>query len=453
MWRRLHGFVTALLILNTVNSDIRAKRFEQKANISAFSHNTHIADTVVGRCLFDDMIFQIGREERRQLMQQIGTVEMKEHLSAMHSHSWAHCAFQGEICNCPTQVRFGHPGIEQRFFSEPMVCDKFAGCRIECDRKLFKISSRNETSSTIRCECFEQTKLTMKANSKTLLEEALFFLLRLTAKAKLIPSTGDRIRAGSALWLRREPKKNAQLFGAGWFDRDWNHMFLRDSVSLLNDVKGNCLEWGLRRTPRLPHCNSLYEFNLSRVKSDFGVREREVAEGEEFKWKPRFTVTSDIFTMYKTLHEFGIGLDIIFAEQVFEHVEDPFEAARSCFTALQPNGILLITVPHGTQLHVGPTFLDYFRFSKHALKYILETAGFCVPNVGFSGGGDFVFEVGRNLGLGREDFRSDEIELSYQRGFDNLSDGATNIMALAYKNHEKYCSDTQDARDEHRGQL
>ena len=83
--------------------------------------------------------------------------------------------------------------------------------------------------------------------------------------------------------------------------------------------------------------------------------------------------------------------------------------------------------------------MDYFRFSKYALLEILNKAGFCVLLEGFSGGGDFIFEVARNLGLDRQDFSFTEIFNAYQRWFENLSDGATNLMAIAFKPPSARC--------------
>jgi hypothetical protein len=383
-------------------------------------------------CAFDDVIFQLDWKQRHRLMQQLAEPELKNMLAELHLPSWRHCAPEGGLCNCPTQVRFGHPGIEDQFYSSPRLCDDVTGCSFKCEARQFEKLERRNSAVTHHCECSEPFKLAMKANSKTYVEEALIFLLRFAARAQLVPSTGDRIKSGSKLWTQREPNNNADLYGAGWFDRDWNHMFLHDSISLLTGISGNCLEWGFRRIPKLPHCTSLYEFKLSLNKTEFGVKKI-----DDVHDKPSHRLISNIFSIYDTLNDSSVMLDLIVAEQVFEHVQDPFKAAKSCFDALNAGGALLLTVPHATQLHVGSNFLDYFRFSKHALKFILTQAGFCVPDAGFASGGDYIIEVARNLGLGRGDFLPEEIVSTYRRGFDQLSEGATNIMAVAFKGVER----------------
>lgn len=430
-FRHLHGLLTAALVYHAAISSTQNVLSLQNAP----EKGDRVAHAQSIACVFDDIVYQLDWEQKNQLRQQLAKHSLDKHLDKMHSPTWLHCAFEGEICECSTQIRFGHPGIERRFYSAPRSCNKMDNCHVKCDKAGFKDMPLG-VSHEAHCECLVPFKLTMKANSKTYLEEALFFLLRLTAHARLIPATGDRIKSGSRLWLQREPKKNTELYGAGWLDRDWNHMFWRDSAEMLREVRGKCLEWGLRRTPRLPQCTSLYEFQLSRNREEFGIRKSKENTGN----RTIHTVVSDIFALSSTIQKYGILLDLIFAEQVFEHVENPFEAAKSCFESLHPGGALIVTVPHATQLHVGPKFLDYFRFSKHALKLILESAGFCVPNKGFAGGGDYIFEMARNLGLGRDDFSQEEIQGAYQRGFENLSEGATNIMAVAFRSPTRHCT-------------
>lgn len=66
--------------------------------------------------------------------------------------------------------------------------------------------------------------------------------------------------------------------------------------------------------------------------------------------------------------------DIIIAEQVFEHIEDPWSAAENIFKMLKKDGVLVITTPFLIKFHPAP--LDMWRWSKEGLRVFLEKYGF-----------------------------------------------------------------------------
>ena len=92
-----------------------------------------------------------------------------------------------------------------------------------------------------------------------------------------------------------------------------------------------CLEWGLRRLPQLQQCSTLYDFLYSQSVEDFGI-----SRDSDLNNKPRFWVKSDVLRLSDTLAQHGTTIDLILAEQVFEHLKKPFEAAIACFHALNP---------------------------------------------------------------------------------------------------------------------
>jgi SAM-dependent methyltransferase len=66
--------------------------------------------------------------------------------------------------------------------------------------------------------------------------------------------------------------------------------------------------------------------------------------------------------------------DIIFAEQVFEHLLYPYRAVRNVHRMLRPGGYFLITLPFLVRIHLHPT--DCSRWTSQGLPYFLEECGF-----------------------------------------------------------------------------
>ena len=376
-------------------------------------------------CIFDDTLFRLSLVDKAELRAQLTGV-LSLAVKDLQRDVWLPCAEEGGFCSCKTMVRYGHPGIESRGYTA--LADLHDG-GTECKYQGILL---DEKKLKKRCECLQTYKLRKKMASSSLLQEALIVLLRFTAKSRLMPVTGDPNFSGNALWTVRRP--DPDLYGLGWIDRVWGDRFIQE-VSRKLDMKGAaCLEWGLRRLPQLQQCSTLYDFLYSQSVEDFGI-----SRDSDLNNKPRFWVKSDVLRLSDTLAQHGTTIDLILAEQVFEHLKNPFEAAIACFHALNPGGALLITVPHGSQFHTGEGYVDFFRFTKHGLLEILTSAGFCVRDDGVYSGGDFIFEAARNLGLGYEDFRMSEICSAFREGFDYVSHGATNIMAIAYKPPHSQC--------------
>lgn len=84
--------------------------------------------------------------------------------------------------------------------------------------------------------------------------------------------------------------------------------------------------------------------------------------------------------------------DTVISNQVIEHVEDHQGLVNEAFRVLKPGGSFLISGPFTWPLHEEP--YDFFRFSKHGFKYILEKAGFEVIEITPNGG------MWANAGLG-----------------------------------------------------
>lgn len=73
------------------------------------------------------------------------------------------------------------------------------------------------------------------------------------------------------------------------------------------------------------------------------------------------------------------SFDLIIAEQVFEHLLWPRQAARNVFDMLNTHGYFIISVPFLVRIHDEP--IDCTRWSKTGLKYFLAESGFNLENI------------------------------------------------------------------------
>jgi SAM-dependent methyltransferase len=71
--------------------------------------------------------------------------------------------------------------------------------------------------------------------------------------------------------------------------------------------------------------------------------------------------------------------DLIFCEQVLEHVWEPQKAIRNLFTMLRPGGTLLVSTPFLIKIHRCPE--DYWRFTPECMQRMLVEAGFSVRDI------------------------------------------------------------------------
>lgn len=72
--------------------------------------------------------------------------------------------------------------------------------------------------------------------------------------------------------------------------------------------------------------------------------------------------------------------DLIIAEQVFEHIRYPVQAARNVHRMLRKGGSFLITTPFMIKIHPMP--LDLWRWTPGGLMALLEDGGFQSIEVG-----------------------------------------------------------------------
>lgn len=81
------------------------------------------------------------------------------------------------------------------------------------------------------------------------------------------------------------------------------------------------------------------------------------------------------------------GFDVVLCEQVLEHVDDPWLAARNLRDLVVAGGHVVVSTPFMIRIHELPLFAmhDYWRFTPRGLRTLLERAGLEVDQVGHWG--------------------------------------------------------------------
>jgi SAM-dependent methyltransferase len=84
----------------------------------------------------------------------------------------------------------------------------------------------------------------------------------------------------------------------------------------------------------------------------------------------RLDVLADLTALPFRPGVFDAALHIV----TIEHLPEPGRALREIARTLQPGARLLVAAPQDWEVHQAPH--DYFRYTRHGLAYLLETAGF-----------------------------------------------------------------------------
>ena len=78
------------------------------------------------------------------------------------------------------------------------------------------------------------------------------------------------------------------------------------------------------------------------------------------------------------------SVETVFSTQVIEHVADHQQLVREAFRILKKDGVFIVSGPMYWHLHEEP--FDFFRFTKHGFRHIMEVNGFEVVEILANGG-------------------------------------------------------------------
>jgi 2-polyprenyl-3-methyl-5-hydroxy-6-metoxy-1,4-benzoquinol methylase len=71
--------------------------------------------------------------------------------------------------------------------------------------------------------------------------------------------------------------------------------------------------------------------------------------------------------------------NVVLCTEVLEHVPQPEKLIAEVRRILKPRGMFILSVPHLSRLHEEP--FDYYRFTKHGLRFLLDQNGFSVLEI------------------------------------------------------------------------
>jgi len=100
-------------------------------------------------------------------------------------------------------------------------------------------------------------------------------------------------------------------------------------------------------------------------------------------------VANIVADLNKPLSVSSNSFNVAICLSVIEHLQEPQLALDEMYRILRPGGYLLLSTPWVYPYHHEPN--DYFRFSRYALKYMLEKSGFEVNLILPTGGKFRVF--------------------------------------------------------------
>ncbi|MGC2700891.1 MAG: class I SAM-dependent methyltransferase, partial [Candidatus Acidiferrales bacterium] len=93
---------------------------------------------------------------------------------------------------------------------------------------------------------------------------------------------------------------------------------------------------------------------------------------------------ADVMCLATDLPFMDGSYDTVLVTQVIEHVADHRSLLREAFRVLKSGGIMILSGPMYWPLHEEP--YDFFRFTEHGLRFLLETTGFSDIEIVADGG-------------------------------------------------------------------
>jgi SAM-dependent methyltransferase len=112
----------------------------------------------------------------------------------------------------------------------------------------------------------------------------------------------------------------------------------------------------------------------------------------DWEYSPQDQIHVDKFVNLNEPLIINKTFDTIILSDVLEHIAEPQQLINELYLLLNPNGKIIIMVPFMYRLHEEPN--DYYRYTEHALKYMLNKASFKLLEIESYGGiVDVIFDL------------------------------------------------------------
>lgn len=128
------------------------------------------------------------------------------------------------------------------------------------------------------------------------------------------------------------------------------------------------LEYLLGTKRNLEYDSSFYRENLSRFTDKFSYF------GLDIKPLSKNVIKADICDedLMRKNKNFDSFFDVIYSNNVFEHLSNPFVAASNILKMLKKNGICITVAPFSLRYHESPS--DYFRYTHRGLASLFNSS-------------------------------------------------------------------------------
>jgi len=141
---------------------------------------------------------------------------------------------------------------------------------------------------------------------------------------------------------------------------------------------------------------------IERYVSSLNIARMDALEISGNKWNnvPFRSYRSVAYSEYDVCHQplAPETWDIIFLEQVLEHVRAPRDACRHVWQMLRPGGTFVVSTPFLIRVHDYP--IDCSRWTEMGMRYLLADAGFPVPAIQVESWGNLACTINNLLFVG-----------------------------------------------------
>lgn len=171
-----------------------------------------------------------------------------------------------------------------------------------------------------------------------------------------------------------KPLSNAKVTYPANLDRD---KLARDTVFSIAGTGLNFLDFGGgdgKLTPLLGNTNSIFYAPMYKENKELFEKKFNYY-GVDLDKKAEKIITGDVCASdyMNNNKEFRDFFDIIYSNNVFEHLNRPWIAVENIYHMLKPGGICIIIAPFSWRYHEVPG--DYFRYTHAAFPFLFKSVG------------------------------------------------------------------------------